>query len=239
MTDKKVSVIRQNFHAEAEAAINKQVNLELYASYVYQSMVSITLSIFLKRIVCNWKILIYFFFVILRLSILIARMLPYQVSANSLSTTQKKSESMLRSWWNTKTSVVVILSSRTSKDQRRTPGVRVWRLWRPPLLLRRTSTSLCLTCTVLLRLTMTLTWPTSSRSTIWRNKWRQSKTWVRKSLSWREPVLVWESTCSIKSWAHKLEYWNWLNEIRLFLNNYINKHFFIQLYYYHYYWIIS
>jgi hypothetical protein len=62
---------------------------------------------------------------------------------------------------------------------------------------------------------------------------------VRKSLSWREPVLVWESTCSIKSWAHKLEYWNWLNEIRLFLNNYINKHFFIQLYYYHYYWIIS
>lgn len=38
MTDKKVSVIRQNFHAETEAVINKQVNLELYASYVYQSM---------------------------------------------------------------------------------------------------------------------------------------------------------------------------------------------------------
>lgn len=30
--------VRQNFHAECEAAINKQINLELYASYVYQSM---------------------------------------------------------------------------------------------------------------------------------------------------------------------------------------------------------
>jgi len=29
---------RQNFHAESEAGVNKQVNLELYASYVYQSM---------------------------------------------------------------------------------------------------------------------------------------------------------------------------------------------------------
>jgi ferritin heavy chain len=32
------SKIRQNFHAESEAGINKQINLELYASYVYQSM---------------------------------------------------------------------------------------------------------------------------------------------------------------------------------------------------------
>lgn len=29
---------RQNFHAESEAGINKQINLELYASYVYMSM---------------------------------------------------------------------------------------------------------------------------------------------------------------------------------------------------------
>ena len=34
---------RQNYHAECEAAINKQINLELYASYVYQSMVSTAL----------------------------------------------------------------------------------------------------------------------------------------------------------------------------------------------------
>ncbi|CAG9804258.1 unnamed protein product [Chironomus riparius] len=32
------SQVRQNFHADCEAAINKQINLELYASYVYLSM---------------------------------------------------------------------------------------------------------------------------------------------------------------------------------------------------------
>jgi hypothetical protein len=35
----KMSKIRQNFHAEVEAGINRQVNMELRASYVYQSMV--------------------------------------------------------------------------------------------------------------------------------------------------------------------------------------------------------
>jgi len=29
---------RQNYHVESEAGINKQINMELYASYVYQSM---------------------------------------------------------------------------------------------------------------------------------------------------------------------------------------------------------
>lgn len=33
-----MSLIRQNYHAECEAAINKQINIELHASYVYQSM---------------------------------------------------------------------------------------------------------------------------------------------------------------------------------------------------------
>lgn len=33
-----VSVIRQNYHQDCEAAINKQINLEFYASYVYLSM---------------------------------------------------------------------------------------------------------------------------------------------------------------------------------------------------------
>lgn len=32
------SRVRQNFHPESEAAINRQINLELYASYVYLSM---------------------------------------------------------------------------------------------------------------------------------------------------------------------------------------------------------
>lgn len=34
------SQIRQNFHEECEAGINKQINWELYASYVYLSMSS-------------------------------------------------------------------------------------------------------------------------------------------------------------------------------------------------------
>lgn len=29
---------RQNYHEESEACVNRQINLELYASYVYQSM---------------------------------------------------------------------------------------------------------------------------------------------------------------------------------------------------------
>ncbi|XP_074597479.1 soma ferritin-like [Brevipalpus obovatus] len=32
------SQCRQNFHSETEAAVNKQINMELYASYVYLSM---------------------------------------------------------------------------------------------------------------------------------------------------------------------------------------------------------
>eukprot|EP00921_Rhytidocystis_pertsovi_P014108 GHVQ01022967.1.p1 GENE.GHVQ01022967.1~~GHVQ01022967.1.p1 ORF type:complete len:172 (+),score=20.65 GHVQ01022967.1:130-645(+) len=32
------SLPRQNYHAESEAGVNKQVNLEMYASYAYQSM---------------------------------------------------------------------------------------------------------------------------------------------------------------------------------------------------------
>jgi len=34
----KVSQVRQNFHQESEAGINKQINMELYASYTYHSM---------------------------------------------------------------------------------------------------------------------------------------------------------------------------------------------------------
>lgn len=32
------SQVKQNYHSECEALVNKQINLELYASYVYQSM---------------------------------------------------------------------------------------------------------------------------------------------------------------------------------------------------------
>ena len=33
-----MSAIRQNYSEACEAGINKQINMELYASYVYQSM---------------------------------------------------------------------------------------------------------------------------------------------------------------------------------------------------------
>ena len=36
-----LSKIRSNYHATSEALINKQINMELHASYVYMSMVSI------------------------------------------------------------------------------------------------------------------------------------------------------------------------------------------------------
>ena len=36
-----MSRIRQNYHEDCEALVNKQINMELYASYVYLSMVSI------------------------------------------------------------------------------------------------------------------------------------------------------------------------------------------------------
>lgn len=40
MTTAGPSQVRQNYHQDSEAAINRQINLELYASYVYLSMVS-------------------------------------------------------------------------------------------------------------------------------------------------------------------------------------------------------
>ena len=39
-----VSKIRQNYHEDCEALINKQINMEFYASYVYLSMVGIFFS---------------------------------------------------------------------------------------------------------------------------------------------------------------------------------------------------
>ena len=46
-----MSRCRTNFHSENEANINKQINMELYASYVYLSMVSSVYYsyIFLKK----------------------------------------------------------------------------------------------------------------------------------------------------------------------------------------------
>ena len=37
MTTASLSQVRQNYHQDSEAAINRQINQELYASYVYLS----------------------------------------------------------------------------------------------------------------------------------------------------------------------------------------------------------
>jgi len=37
-TAKKMAQVRQNYHEESEAGVNKQINMELYASYTYMSM---------------------------------------------------------------------------------------------------------------------------------------------------------------------------------------------------------
>ncbi|CAG2112876.1 unnamed protein product [Medioppia subpectinata] len=39
-----MSNVRQNFHQDSEAGINKQINLELHASYVYEQLVSLHLN---------------------------------------------------------------------------------------------------------------------------------------------------------------------------------------------------
>ena len=43
-----VSKIRQNYHEDCEALINKQINMEFYASYVYLSMVSRNMTLYIK-----------------------------------------------------------------------------------------------------------------------------------------------------------------------------------------------
>ena len=45
--------VRQNFHAECEAGINKQINLELYAFYTYLLMVRFSLYLKLYNFVVH------------------------------------------------------------------------------------------------------------------------------------------------------------------------------------------
>ena len=41
--------IRLNYHEECEALVNKQINLELYASYVYVAIVSEVINQYISR----------------------------------------------------------------------------------------------------------------------------------------------------------------------------------------------
>lgn len=49
MSSPSTSLVRQNFHKLCEDAINKQINTELYASYVYLSMVIIFFILLIRN----------------------------------------------------------------------------------------------------------------------------------------------------------------------------------------------
>uniref|UniRef100_A0A3Q2WSJ5 Ferritin n=1 Tax=Haplochromis burtoni TaxID=8153 RepID=A0A3Q2WSJ5_HAPBU len=40
MSTQSTTLVRQNYHRDCEAAINRMVNMELFASYTYTSMLS-------------------------------------------------------------------------------------------------------------------------------------------------------------------------------------------------------
>ena len=44
-----MSRVRQNFHEDSEALINKQINTEMHASYVYLAMVSTMFGFMISR----------------------------------------------------------------------------------------------------------------------------------------------------------------------------------------------
>ena len=55
-----MSVIRQNYNEESEAAVNKHINMQLCASYLYQSMVRfIKVNIFSNFINSGWAYVAY------------------------------------------------------------------------------------------------------------------------------------------------------------------------------------
>ena len=60
-----VSKIRQNYHEDCEALINKQINMEFYASYVYLSMVGIFFSNSTWQVICRYIVCMYYMHVIL------------------------------------------------------------------------------------------------------------------------------------------------------------------------------
>lgn len=113
------SLIRQNFHQDCEAAVNRQINLELYASYVYLSMVRDAL----KWAFCYWShVSIYkkinkhvFTVSIFRPTILTGMISPCQILPSSLAHSLKRSVSMQRSWWVCRTNVEAGSFSRTSR----------------------------------------------------------------------------------------------------------------------------
>uniref|UniRef100_A0A8C8DGY0 ferroxidase n=1 Tax=Oryzias sinensis TaxID=183150 RepID=A0A8C8DGY0_9TELE len=60
------SQVRQNYHRDCEAAINRMVNMELFASYTYTSMVRLP-AVF-KCLLVTGSLVIGYYFVTMQLS---------------------------------------------------------------------------------------------------------------------------------------------------------------------------
>lgn len=102
-----LSQVRQNFHEDCEDAINRQINMELFASYVYMSMVILFEFDLSDAIGKSLPIKSIF-----RLIILIATTLHCQVSIPTSWMRQLKNVSTQWSCWTTWTSGVVELCCR-------------------------------------------------------------------------------------------------------------------------------
>lgn len=123
------SQVRQNFAEECENAINRQINMELYASYVYLSMV----SHFLLRMKVYYKEKLF------RPTILIVMMLPCRDFSGTLKRIQTKNESTQWNCWNTWTKEEEKSFCRTLRIRRKSSTTRLKRQWHKHLNLRRKS----------------------------------------------------------------------------------------------------
>merc|ERR1711976_1097412 len=119
---------RQNYHAESEAGVNKQINLELYASYVYQSM-----AFYFDRDDIALKDFHKFF--------------------SKSSEEEREHAEKLMKFQNQREAGSF---SKTFRNQREMNGELDLRRCRQPSLWRKTSTSLCSICTSWLTLMATL-----------------------------------------------------------------------------------
>merc|ERR1712047_51257 len=114
-----MSKIRQNYHEDCEALINKQINMEFYASYVYLSM-----SSFFNRD---------------------DQALHGFAEHFKKELNEERAHGMKLMEYQTKRAAAS--SSRTSPSPPRWTGAARWKPWRPRSSLRRRSTRACSTST--------------------------------------------------------------------------------------------
>merc|ERR1712109_218534 len=142
---KMASRIRQNYKEDCEALVNKQINLELHASYVYMSM-----AYYFDR-----------------------DDVAYSGFSSYFKKNSPRRGNTGRSSSSTRTSEEARLSSRTSPSPPPWSGAHPWRPWRLLWSSRKRSTRVFSTCTR--GLTVMLIFATSWRQTFWTNKWTPSR----------------------------------------------------------------